>query len=107
MQMHVEMKFRFHAEQTPGSAEVLGLRLPAGCSGGDPASWSRGLPSPARAGLSLLPLEVTEALVMVVAADKPAPDLGSLDAAECRGRRTNAACFTAGSGGLPPARCAE
>lgn len=75
MQMHVEIKFRFDEEQTPGSAEVLGFWLPVGCSGGDPPSRSWGLPSPAQAGLSLLPLEVTQALVMVVAADKPAPTL--------------------------------
>lgn len=87
MQMHVEIKLRFDADQTPGSAKASVLLLLVSCSGRPGQQVTASALTP-QAGVSLLPLEVTWGPAMVVAAHRtPPPNHGSLYSVECRSRR--------------------
>ena len=50
MQMHIEIKFRFSTEQTPGSAKALGFQL-VGCRGKAWPAGHQGPPLPSQAWL--------------------------------------------------------
>ena len=82
--MHVEIKFRFDGDRTPGSAaKASGLPLLVGCSGRPGQQVTASALTP-QAGVSLLPLEVTWGPAMVVAAHRtPPPNHGSLYSTEC------------------------